>query len=106
MVMSKFQMIRLFYVSPESLTIAECGFARNCEEMIMAVFPGLPEGALDKPHIQEMMYDVDNTTGELYMMEPKEGDPVFANSTLEGVLREYTDWSDGPGDPSGTSKLK
>lgn len=69
-----------------------CGFAPNCKELILFVFPGINREVLDREDFKVMIDEVDNVTGALYVMEPKEGNPLIMNSTFASLQREYEVW--------------
>lgn len=71
---------------------SNCGFARNCKDMILTAFPGIDRDVFDREDIKKMMYEVDNVSGAMYVIEPKEGCPLIVNSTLEGLQEEYNAW--------------
>lgn len=71
---------------------SNCGFARNCKDMILTAFPGMPREVFEREDIKKMMYEVDNESGALYVIEPVEGDPLMMNSTLEALQKEYDEW--------------
>lgn len=73
---------------------SNCGFARNCKDMILTAFPGMPRDVFDREDVKKMMSEVDYETGALYVMEPTEGNPLIMNSTLEGLQKEYDEWLD------------
>lgn len=73
---------------------SNCGFARNCKSMILTAFPGMPREVFDREDIKKMMFEVDNVSGALYVIEPVEGNPLIMNSTLEGLQKEYDEWLD------------
>lgn len=72
--------------------VYECGFARNCKEMILTAFPGTPREVFEREDIKDMMDQVDNVTGVLYAMDARPGEPLLMHSTLEGLKKEYSEW--------------
>lgn len=93
---SRFGIVSLMVVTPGPLSFqgSNCGFAHNCKMMLQTAFPGLPYGVFLRPDIVQMMDQVDNVTGELYIIDPVEGQPLMANATLGGLEEEYRRWLD------------
>lgn len=75
-----------------TLQASNCGFARNCRDMIVTMFPGIDRSVFERPDIIQMMDEVNNVTGTVYILDPVEGMPVMANSTLGGLQKEYEEW--------------
>lgn len=80
------------YIAVEGNEGVLCGFAPNCKELILLVFPGINRGVLDREDFKIMIDEVDNVTGALYVMEPKEGSPLIMNSTFGSLQEEYKVW--------------
>lgn len=92
---SRFGIITLMVVSPgTAFQGSNCGWAQNCKMMLQTTFPGLPYDVFNRPDIIQMMDQVDNVTGTLYIIDPVEGEPLLANSTIEGLEEEYKQWTD------------
>lgn len=92
---SRFGGVALMVVLPgTTFQASNCGFARNCRDMIVTMFPGIDRSIFERPDIMQMMDEVDNVTGAVYILDPVEGQPVMADSTLEGLQKEYEEWLD------------
>lgn len=93
---SRFGVVSLMVVTPGFMSFqgSNCGFAQNCKMMLQTAFPGLPYDVFKRPDIMQMMDQVDNVTGTLYIIDPVEGQPLLANATIEGLEEEYRQWLD------------
>lgn len=93
---SRFGVVSLMVVTPGSTSFqgSNCGFAHSCKAMLQLTFPGLSYDVFSRPDIVQMMDQVDNVTGELYVIDPVEGQPLMANSTLRGLEEEYRRWEE------------
>lgn len=80
------------YIEVDGNEGAVCGFAPNCKELILFVFPGINREVLEREDFRTMIDEVDNVTGALYVMKPKVGNPLIMNSTLESLQKEYDEW--------------
>lgn len=89
--MSKFVTIQML-VMDQNGDAWHTGWAQDCKTMLQTAYPGLPYDVFNRPEIKKMMDEVDNVTGTLFVTEPVEGQPLLANSTYEGLEKEYKEW--------------
>lgn len=89
--MSRFGSVSLMIVNRDNFLASNVGFAANCRMMLNLSFPGIPRENYDRPEIIQMIDEVDNITGSIFVLDPVEGLPLVANSTLEKLIKEVTD---------------
>lgn len=89
--MGRFGSVSLMIVNRDNFLASNVGFAHSCRAMLNLSFPGIPRENYDRPEIIQMMDEVDNITGSIFVLDPVEGLPLVANSTLEKLIEELND---------------
>lgn len=86
--MGKFRKVTLMIVNRITNLPENSGWACDCKTMLLTAFPGLPKEVFERPEIQQLLDEVDNQTGVVYVWGYLPGDGLWANSTLEKLLKE------------------
>lgn len=86
--MSRFGVVSLMVVDRNTHMASNVGFAPSCKAMLKLAYPQIPREVYDRPEIIQMLDEVDNLSGSIFVLEPEDGQPLTANSTLEKLLEE------------------